>query len=592
MHVSMKFIRQSLSRAAVTVGVTLSVGAMTLGPSLRAFAATTNITPTAKVSFTFDDGLTSAYTQAAPTLAKYGFTGTNYVISGCVGMTTTPNTCHANTAATYMDWTQIKALQSTYKWEIGSHTVSHPYLASKDATDGQPNVLTPAQVTAELVNSKAAFAAQGITTTDMATPYGDYTAPVLAQIAKYYASMRGFADTGYNSWPNSDYLVRDQQVQAGVTVATVKSYIDTAIKNNQWLVLTFHDIKVNASTNPDDYEYKTADLDAIAAYVKSKNMPVVNVNSALVTSDVNLLANPSFNSGIASGWTTDAATNVTKDTATNGSYPDPTNSIKFVGTTKAIHLFSPKVAVATNTTYLLKNFINVQKRTSGEASFYIDEYDSNGSWISGQYKTAGRAVWVDSMNFSYKPTSANVAKASLQVGVSANSGITAYFDNAQWFPLTTVVTPAPTLLGQETFDSGFANGWTTNSPTTIKPDATSNGSPANVVNSAKLVASAANTYLFSGKVTVDSTKAYSLSSYVNIKALTSGEIGFYMDEYDANGNWISGQYKTGARAVGASTVSFNYTPTSANVKSTSLQVIVVGNSGITAYVDDIKWFAN
>src|SRR4051812_26952279 len=70
--------------------------------------------PTAKVSFTFDDGLTSAITDAAPTLAKYGFTATDYVISGCVGMTTAPNTCHANTATTYMDWTQVNTLKNTY----------------------------------------------------------------------------------------------------------------------------------------------------------------------------------------------------------------------------------------------------------------------------------------------------------------------------------------------------------------------------------------------------------------------------------------------------------------------------------------------
>lgn len=594
MRLSFNSLKQKLFKSTISGAMVIATGISIIAGPMHAYAATANIAPSAKVSFTFDDGLTSAITQVAPTLAKYGFSATNYVISGCVGMTAVPNTCHANTDASYMTWAQIQQLKATYGWEIGSHTISHPYLASKDASDGQPNVLTAAQVTQELTGSAAAFAAQGITTTDFATPYGDYTMPVLAQIAKYYASMRGFADTGYNTWPNSDYLVRDQQVQAGVSVATVKSYIDTAIASNQWLVLTFHDIKTNASTNPDDYEYKTADLDAIAAYVKSKNVSVVNVNAGFVTSDVNLLANGSFNNGIADGWTTDTPTRVTKDTATNGSYPDPTNSVKFVASTKAQHLFSPKVAVDSNTTYMLKNFINVQKRTSGEMSFYIDEYDINGNWISGQYKKAESSVFVENLNFSYKPSSTRVAKASLQVGVSANSGITAYLDNTQWFPLQTVTTPPAgqtNLLPNGTFDAGIANGWTTNSPSTITKDTLSNGSPANVVNSIKTVATAANTYLFSPKVTVDSTKTYSLSSYVNIKQLSSGEIGFYIDEYDINGNWVSGQYKTGARAVGSGNVSFNYTPSSTNVKKSSLQVIVVGNSAITAYIDDAKWFA-
>ena len=72
--------------------------------------------------------------------------------------------------------------------------------------------------------------------------------------------------------------------------------------------------------------------------------------------------------------------------------------------------------------------------------------------------------------------------------------------------------------------------------------------------------------------------------------MSSGEVGFYIDEYDAAGNWISGQYKGGARSLGAGDISFSYTPTSANVAKSSLQIILVGNSGITGYVDDVRWY--
>ncbi len=166
-----------------------------------------------------------------------------------------------------MTWAQVKQLQFA-GWEIGSHTVTHPYLASSDATDGQPNVLTQAQVVQELTQSKADFAAQGITTNALATPYGDYTSATLAQIAKLYTSHRGFADQNNNNWPYNDYLLNDMQVQAGVTVAQVKAKIDAAIANKQWLILTMHDIKVAPSTDPADYEYSTSNLDQIAAYVE------------------------------------------------------------------------------------------------------------------------------------------------------------------------------------------------------------------------------------------------------------------------------------------------------------------------------------
>jgi hypothetical protein len=176
----------------------------------------------------------------------------------------------------------------------------------------------------------------------------------------------------------------------------------------------------------------------------------------------------------------------------------------------------------------------------------------------------------------------------------ANSGAHGYLDNFEWIDEnTSPVPPPPTnLMPNGTFDGGISAGWTTDGPANIVADSANNGSPANPVNSVKMTAVSANTHLFSPKVTADSTKSYSLSSYVNIKQLSSGEIGFYIDEYDGSGNWISGHYVTGARSVGATTVGFNYTPSSVNVKSASLQFILVGNSGIVAYVDNVLWTQN
>jgi peptidoglycan/xylan/chitin deacetylase (PgdA/CDA1 family) len=559
----------------------------------------TSLTASPKISFTFDDSLASTYTNVLPILSKYGLTGTDYAITGCIGMITVPNTCHANTDTPYMSWTQLETLQND-GWEIGSHTVTHPYLATSDATDGQPNVLTAAQVTQELTQSKADLAAHGINATDFSTPYGDYNNAVLAQIAKYYASQRGFADQNNNDWPAyNDYIINDYQVEGTTTVAQVEAKIDDAIANNRWLVLTMHNILPKPSTNPDDYEWGTTQLDQVAAYVKAKQdaglISSVHINQGLITSSTNLLPNGSFNDGIADGWRTDDPSAITADHGTNGSYPDPANSIRLTsGASGNTHLFSPKAAVSPGTTYILKNFLNVQSISSGSVGFYIDEYDANGNWISGQYKKAEPTAFVEEMDFSYTPTSASVASASLQV-IVGGTGITAYLDNVQWFPSSIAPTPPPAptnLVANGTFDSGIAAGWTTDAPATITADSANNGAPSNPVNSVKLVASSSNTHLFSPKTAVDSTKSYTLNTYLNLQSLTSGEIGFYMDEYDVNGNWISGQYKTGVSTIGIRTVSFTYVPSSANVKSASLQIIVVGNSGITAYVDDIRWYQN
>jgi peptidoglycan/xylan/chitin deacetylase (PgdA/CDA1 family) len=582
-----------LKRSAL-VALAVSLVALSLVAALptTARAAVTNPAPSAKVSFTFDDGLNTAYSQAAPTLATYGLNGTSYIITGCVGMVTTPNTCPADTGQTYMTWDQITALQNTYGWEIGSHTVDHPQLA----TDG----LTQAQVAAELTNAKAALNAHGFTANDFATPYGDYNNMVLAEIAKVYASHRGFFDVDNNVWPYNDMTLENMQVQAGVTVAAVKAKVDDAIANNRWLVLTFHGIKTNPSTKVDDYEYSTANLGEIAAYVKTKQdanlIKNVHVSDGLVTSDSNLFTNGGFDSGISGGWTTNTPASVVADSANNGAYPSPSKSVAITAAASGnVHLFSPKVSVTSGQTYMFKNFVNITSRTAGEFGYYVDEYNSSGNWISGKWIKGITKTTVESSNFTYTPSSTNVKKASLQIYATGGSGIKAYVDQFQMFSLSgTTTTPPPAtvnLLPNSTFDNGIADGWTTDKPAAFTADSGNHGSTTDPAKSVKLTAGTANAHLFAPKVNVKSTSAYTINAYLNLTALTSNEIGFYIDEYDASGNWVSGQYAFAQRTAGTNNVSFDYSPTMASVAKASLQVILPANSGATGYLDTVTWMA-
>ena len=161
----------------LSLAISLMEGIL-VGAVPKTYAA--SLTPGPRVSFTFDDALVSSLTQAAPTLAKYGFVGTDFVPTGCVG---TSGTCPAEPSHVYMSWDQVTQLKNTYGWEIASHTVNHPLLASTDPST-QPQALTPAQVDNELTTSKLTLGNNGITATDFATPYGDWTPPVLAQIAR------------------------------------------------------------------------------------------------------------------------------------------------------------------------------------------------------------------------------------------------------------------------------------------------------------------------------------------------------------------------------------------------------------------------
>ncbi|MCU1512899.1 MAG: polysaccharide deacetylase [Arthrobacter sp.] len=589
--------RSSLARGRtrlVTIGVAVAAMAAALLTPGVANAAVGNSAPSALVSFTFDDGMASSITQAAPTLKKYGLTGTNYVVTNCVGMTTVPNNCRADTDVPYMTWDQILQLQNTYGWEIGSHTVAHQCLVSAGG-DCQPTKLTAAQVDAELANSKAALAARGINATAFAPPYGDYDMSAVARVAKYYTSMRGFADTGNNIWPLGDYLLRNVPVQEVTTpVATLKAKVDEAIANKTWAVFTFHDIRPNPSRNPDAYQYGTAELDQLAAYVKTKvaagQIKNVNISKGLVTGTPNKMPNPTFNNGLGDGWRTDAPATITADAANNGSYPDFAKSVKLVSGATQGHLFSPQVAVSPGTNYLYKTYLNVAAITSGEVAFYVDEYNAAGTWVSGQYRKRENSRWVEALNFTYTPSSTNVAKASLQV-IVAGTGIKAYLDNVQLLALGAGTTPPPpsNLVANGTFDAGIGSGWRTDATTAIVADNAGNGAPANPVNSVKLQGRTANGHLFSPQVNVTPGN-YNISAYLNIKNRTAGEVGWYIDEYNANGNWISGQWKLASTALGVSNVNLAYSPSTTSVAKASLQVYVTANSGVLAYVDDLRWW--
>ena len=581
--------RAKLATVVVAVG---AMAAALLTPG--AANAVDNSEPSALVSFTFDDGSLSSLTEAAPTLQEHGLTGTNYVVTNCVGMTSVPNSCRANNDVPYMTWAQIKQLQTQYGWEIGSHGVDHQCLAST-GDDCQANKLTAAQVDAQMANSRSALAAQGITATAFAPPYGDYDQTVLAKVAKYYSSMRGFRDEGVNLWPLSDYLVNNVAVEEGLdTVATLKEKVDEAIAAKTWVVFTFHDIVPAPSTDPDDYQFGSAELDELAAYVETKvtagQVKNVNVSKGLVTGTPNKMPNASFNSGIGEGWRTDAPATITADANGNGSYPDPTRSVKLVSGATTSHLFSPQVAVTPGTNYLYKNFLNVAALASGEVAFYVDEYNAAGAWVSGQYRAREPSRWVEELNFAYTPSSSNVAKASLQV-IVVGTGITAYLDNVELLALgaETPPPPATNLVANGTFDAGIGGGWSTDAATAIVADSAGNGAPANPAKSVKLQGTTANGHLFSPRVNVTSGN-YNISAYLNIQNRTAGEVGWYIDEYDANGNWISGQWKLASTALGVSNVDLTYSPSTTSVATASLQVYVTGNSGVLAYVDDVRWW--
>lgn len=390
--------------------VTLVTQTATLLP---AHAIVRNPAPAPQVSFTFDDGYKSVWQHAAPVLEQYGFTGTSYVTTGFIGQ------------ENHLTWNQVKRLQNERGWDIGSHTVTHPPLAE----------VTQPQLEQELRRSKNMLLNRGINVRSFATPYGDYNNQALAAIARYYETHRPFHDQGNNHWPYSDYLLQVKQVQRDVSVAQVKQYIDEAKQNNMWLILVFHDIKNTEPATIGTYDYARKDLRAIARYVHEQGVAVTNVADGIVTSNSNLLPGGNFEGGIGP-WTTDAMRHVQFRAQNRGAVPYANGLVRLTtAPDRNVHLFSPRVAVQSGSGYLFKSFLNVETIQVGAVGYYIDEYDQFGNWISGQYKIAEHSSFVESINFAYEPSNAAVKEASLQVVVTADSGILAYVDSFRMYQL-------------------------------------------------------------------------------------------------------------------------------------------------------------
>lgn len=133
--------------------------------------------PAKPVVLTFDDGSKSHYTQVLPLLQKYGFKATFYIFTNAMN----------GTKSLWLSWNEVQAI---YKagMDIGSHTVTHPYLTSRDKMNDEQyrNWLDK-----ELVQSKKVLEQKLNTKVNtLAYPFGLYNSEVeAAAIRAGYAGM-------------------------------------------------------------------------------------------------------------------------------------------------------------------------------------------------------------------------------------------------------------------------------------------------------------------------------------------------------------------------------------------------------------------
>lgn len=157
----------------------------------------------------------------------------------------------------YMTPAQMLYLQAAGH-ELGAHTKTHPSLIS----------LSEDQANTEIAGSKADLITLGGTSiNNFAYPYGDYNAAVQQMVQNAGFTTGRSVDVGYNLKSAGKYALKVQNVEAGTTAATMKSWVDQAALDKTWLILVFHQTEVSS---PPPFGTTSAALTELVNYLTVK----------------------------------------------------------------------------------------------------------------------------------------------------------------------------------------------------------------------------------------------------------------------------------------------------------------------------------
>jgi len=209
------------------------------------------------VTITFDDGWEENTKTALPIMKKFSFKSNQFYATSYI-----ENPRVANPK-------RLINLFIEDGHEIGSHSVTHPYLTELPKED----------VTFELEESKTFL--QNYLDIDIqyfATPFGAYNTSVKDEIMKYYNAHRTAVDFGYNSKDNFDVSrLKCQSVLSTTTPEEIKKWVDKANDENLWLILLYHRV----ADNPNEYDTTIEMFREHMQIINDSEISVVTISEAL-----------------------------------------------------------------------------------------------------------------------------------------------------------------------------------------------------------------------------------------------------------------------------------------------------------------------
>lgn len=169
-----------------------------------------------------------------------------------------------------MGWDHLHILSRHGKWEIGSHSHTHPDFTT----------LKKEEIEYELNQSKEILISKGFYPAGIASPYGQYNEAVIDIVKKYYRYHRNAGrPPWYNSLNDIDvFNIHSITVYYDTSYEEIKCKIDKAISQKKLLILNFHDI---VEGKPKHYKSNVELLENTAKYLKDSNVKVITISDFL-----------------------------------------------------------------------------------------------------------------------------------------------------------------------------------------------------------------------------------------------------------------------------------------------------------------------